>query len=205
MNNRNIISTTVCFAAVFTVSLVSVINLAYEILGLPDNFNNNNDVINNSNDLTDTGQQQPQSPQQQAIEGFSLYEDPASLFTIQYPSDWQPIAKQNGNVVFTSLDFSSGRHISMVSIGLKDVNATKLDQLVSQFKSGNATKSFFEGKIIDESPTTLAGLPAHKIETENLVYILALKAGKQYLLSYQLGQLDDLPIVEQMIYSFQIH
>jgi hypothetical protein len=141
-----------------------------------------------------------------AIEGFSTYKDPASLFTIQYPSDWKPIAKQNGDVVFTSpLDFSSGRHISMVSIGLKDVNATTLDQLVSQFKSGNATKPFFEGKIIDESPTTLAGLPAHKIETENLVYILALKAGKQYLLSYQLGQLDDLPIVEQMIYSFQIH
>jgi hypothetical protein len=203
MNNRNIISTTVCFAAVFTVGLVGVINLAYAFLGLPDNFINNNDVTNSSNDLTDTGQQQ-QPPQQQA-EGFSLYEDPASLFTIQYPSDWQPIAKQNGDVVFTSpLDFNSGRHISMVSIGIKNVNATTLDQLVSQFKSSNATKPFFEEKIIDESPTTLAGLAAHKIETENLVYILALKAGKQYLVSYQLGQLDDLSIVEQMIYSFQI-
>jgi hypothetical protein len=199
MNNRNIISITVCFVAVFTQGLVGVINLAYAILGLPDNFNNNNDVTNNSNDLTDTGQQQPQPPQQQATKGFSLYEDPASLFTIQYPSDWQPIAKQNGNVVFTSPSDT------MVSIGLKDVNATTLDQLVSQFKSGNATKPLFEGKIIDESPTTLAGLLAHKIETENLVYILALKAGKQYLLSYQLGQLDDLRKVEQMIYSFQIH
>jgi photosystem II reaction center protein PsbP len=205
MNNRNIISTTVCFAAVFTVGLVGVINLAYAILGLPDNFNNNNDVTNSSNYLTDTGQQQ-QPPQQQATEGFSLYQDPASLFTIQYPSHWQPVAKQNGDVVFTSpLDFSSGRHISMVSIGIKNVNATTLDQLVSQFKSSNATKPFFEGKTIDESPTTLAGLPAHKIETEDLVYILALKDGKQYLVSYQLGQLDDLPIVEQMIYSFQIH
>jgi hypothetical protein len=203
MNNRNIISTTVCFAAVFTVGLVGVINLAYAFLGLPDNFINNNDVTNSSNDLTDTGQQQ--QPSQQQAEGFSLYEDPASLFTIQYPSDWQPIAKQNGDVVFTSpLDFNSGRHISMVSIGIKNVNATTLDQLVSQFKSSNATKPFFEEKIIDESPTTLAGLAAHKIETENLVYILALKAGKQYLVSYQLGQLDDLSIVEQMIYSFQI-
>jgi hypothetical protein len=199
MNNRNIISITVCFVAVFTQGLVGVINLAYAILGLPDNFNNNNDVTNNSNDLTDTGQQQPQPPQQQATKGFSSYEDPASLFTIQYPSDWQPIPKQNGNVVFTSPSDT------MVSIGLKDVNVTMLDQLVSQFKSGNATKPFFEGKIMDESPTTLAGLPAHKIETENLVYILALKAGKQYLVSYQLGQLDDLPKVEQMIYSFQIH
>jgi photosystem II reaction center protein PsbP len=198
MNNRNIISTTVCFVAVFTQGLVGVINLAYAILGLQDNFNNNNDGTNNSNGLTDTGQQQPQPPQQQVTKGFSLYEDPASLFTIQYPSDWQPIAKQNGNVVFTSPSDT------MVSIGLKDVNATTLDQLVSQFKSGNATKPLFEGKIIDESPTTLAGLLAHKIETENLVYILALKAGKQYLLSYQLGQLVDLPKVEQMIYSFQI-
>lgn len=185
-------------SAITTLLLLTVPTAAFAILGLPDNFNNNTDITNNSNDLTDTGRQQPQPPQQQATKGFSLYEDPATLFTIQYPSDWQPIAKQNGNVVFRSPSDT------MVSIGLKDVNATTLDQLVSQFKSGNATKPFFEGKIIDESPTTLAGLPAHKIETENLVYILALKAGKQYLLSYQLGQLDDLRKVEQMTYSLQI-
>jgi hypothetical protein len=137
------------------------------------------------------------------------------LFTIQYPSDWKPIGDKNGSVIFTSpLDFSSGRHISTVTVGVRDVNATSLNQLISQFKSSNATKPFFDSKIIDESSTTLSGVPARKIIEESnvltttiknsLVEILALKDGKQYFIGYQVGEPDDLSIIQQMIDSFQI-
>ena len=37
-----------------------------------------------------------------------------------------------------------------------------------------------------------------------LVQIFTLKNGKQYSVSYDLGQPDDLPIIQQMINSFQI-
>jgi hypothetical protein len=69
-------------------------------------------------------------------------------------------------------------------------------------------------KIIDESQTTLSGLPAHKIVTDstlstttiqfNSVEILALKNGKLYQISYTIGQQEDLPTIQQMIDSFQI-
>jgi hypothetical protein len=51
-----------------------------------------------------------------AIEGFSTYKDPTSLFTIQYPSDWKIVGQKVGNVTFTPQtpsDYSSSnaRHV----------------------------------------------------------------------------------------------
>ena len=79
------------------------------------------------------------------------------IFTIKYPSDWKStVTKGSGGsnyvVFYSALDFSSGRNISTVLVGVADANATTLDELISQYKSS-------ERKILGESKTTLSGLP----------------------------------------------
>jgi hypothetical protein len=71
-----------CFAVVFAIGFKLSVGQAYAIAGLPD-FNNNNDDTS-----VQTQQQQQEQPEQTPIEGFSTYQDPSSLFTIQYPTDW---------------------------------------------------------------------------------------------------------------------
>jgi PsbP-like protein len=144
---------------------------------------------------------------QQHTMNFLTYANTDLGFTIKYPSDWKSIVTKGSGgsnyVIFISaLDFSSGRNISTVLVGVDDVNATTLDELISQYKSS-------ERKIIDESKTTLSGLPAHKIVIQSdasrtTTVQLTLKDGKQYGISYDLGQSDDLPIIQQMIDSFRI-
>ncbi len=131
-------------------------------------------------------------------------------FTIKYPSDWKStLTKGSGDsnyvVFYSALDFSSGRNISTVLVGVADTNATTLDELISQYKSSS------ERKILAESKTVLSGLPAHKIVLQSdadasrtTTVQFALKDGKQYGISYDLGQSDDLPIIQQMIDSFRI-
>ena len=145
---------------------------------------------------------------QQHTMNFLTYANTDLGFTIKYPSDWKSIVTKGSGgsnyVIFISaLDFSSGRNISTVLVGVDDVNATTLDELISQYKSSS------ERKIIDESKTTLSGLPAHKIVIQSdasrtTTVQLTLKDGKQYGISYDLGQSDDLPIIQQMIDSFRI-
>jgi PsbP-like protein len=196
MNGRGIIPITI-----FIIALV-VVDPAYAILGLPDNFNNDNS--------TNTAQSE-----QQPIGGFSTYKDSTSLFTIQYPSDWKPTGVKDGHVTFTSpFDFESGKHLSQMIIFVVDTNASTLNQLISQRKSTLEHMPIANSKIIDESQATLAGLPAHKIITDstlstttiqfNSVDIFTLKSGKQYSVTYTVGQQEDLPIIQQMIDSFQI-
>jgi hypothetical protein len=128
---------------------------------------------------------------------------------MKYPPDWKSIA-QNGSggsnyVIFISAsDFTSGKNISMVVAGVADVNATTLDELISQYKSS-------ERKILSESKTIMSGLPADRIviqsdpsRTTTTMVRFTLKDGKQYGISYNLGQSDDQPIIQQMIDSFQI-
>jgi hypothetical protein len=127
---------------------------------------------------------------------------------MKYPSDWKSIVQKGSGgsnyVIFISaLDFrSSGRNISTVVVGVADVNATTLDELISQYKSS-------ERKILGESKTIISGLPAHKIVIQSdasrtTTVQFTLKDGKQYGISYDLGQSDDLPIIQQMIDSFRI-
>jgi hypothetical protein len=113
------------------------------------------------------------------------------------------------------LDFESGKHLSTLIIGVTDTNASTLNQLISQHKSTLEHMPLVSAKIIDESQATLSGLPADKIVTDstlstttiqfNAVEIFTLKNGKQYQVSYTLGQQEDLPIIQQMMDSFQIH
>src|SRR5919202_716697 len=84
---------------------------------------------------------------------FLTYANTDLGFTIKYPSDWKSIVTKGSGgsnyVIFISaLDFSSGRNISTVLVGVDDVNATTLDELISQYKSS-------ERKIIDESKTII--------------------------------------------------
>ena len=155
-----------------------------------------------------------------AIEGFSTYKDPTSLFTIQYPSDWKIVGQKVGNVTFTPQtpsDYSSSsnaRHVSSLTIAVTNENVSTLDQLINQEKFELAHTPLVTARIVNESQVTLSGLPAHKIVTEsvlssttvqyNTVEIFTLKNGKQYSASYNLGQIDDLPIIQQMINSFKI-
>jgi hypothetical protein len=144
---------------------------------------------------------------QQHTMNFLTYDNTDLGFTIKYPSDWKStVTKGSGGsnyVIFISaLDFSSGRNISTVLVGVADANATTLDELISQYKSS-------ERKILGESKTTLSGLPAHKIliqsdASRTTTVQFTLKYGKQYGISYDLGQSDDLPIIQQMIDSFRI-
>jgi hypothetical protein len=144
---------------------------------------------------------------QQHTMNFLTYDNTDLGFTIKYPSDWKStVTKGSGGsnyVIFISaLDFSSGRNISTVLVGVADANATTLDELISQYKSS-------ERKILGESKTTLSGLPAHKIliqsdASRTTTVQFTLKDGKQYGISYELGQSDDLPIIQQMIDSFRI-
>jgi PsbP-like protein len=144
---------------------------------------------------------------QQHTMNFLTYDNTDLGFTIKYPSDWKStVTKGSGGsnyVIFISaLDFSSGRNISTVLVGIADVNATTLDELISQYKSS-------ETKILGESKTIISGLPAHKIVIQSdasrtTTVQFTLKDGKQYGISYQLGQSDDLPIIQQMIDSFRI-
>jgi hypothetical protein len=144
---------------------------------------------------------------QQHTTNFLTYTDTDLGFTIKYPSDWKStVTKGSGGsnyvVFYSALDFSSGRNISTVLVGVADANATTLDELISQYKSS-------ERKILGESKTTLSGLPAHKIVIQSdasrtTTVQFTLKDGKQYGISYDLGQSDDLPIIQQMIDSFRI-
>jgi hypothetical protein len=154
-----------------------------------------------------------------AIEGFSTYKDPTSLFTIQYPSDWKIVGQKVGNVTFTPQtpsDYSSSnaRHVSSLTIAVTNENVSTLDQLINQERFELAHTPLVTARIINESKITLSGLPAHKIVTEsilssttvqfNTVELFTLKNGKQYSVSYNLGQIDDLLIIQQMINSFKI-
>ena len=144
---------------------------------------------------------------QQHTMNFLTYANTDLGFKIKYPSDWKStVTKGSGGsnyvVFYPVLYFSSGRNISTVLVGVDDVNATTLDELISQYKSS-------ERKIIDESKTTLSGLPAHKIVIQSdasrtTTVQFTLKDGKQYGISYDFGQSDDLPIIQQMIDSFRI-
>ena len=153
-----------------------------------------------------------------AIEGFSTYEDPTSLFTIQYPSDWKTVGEKAGHVTFMpqpQSDYNTNaRHVSSLTIAVTNENVSTLDQLVSKERFELAHTPLVTARIVNESQVTLSGLPAHKIVTEsvfssttvqfNAVEIFTLKNGKQYSVSYNLGQIDDLPIIQQMINSFKI-
>jgi hypothetical protein len=93
-------------------------------------------------------------------------------------------------------------------------NVSTLDQLINQERFELAHTPLVTARIINESQVTLSGLPAHKIVTEsmlssttvqfNTVELFTLKNGKQYSVSYNLGQIDDLPMIQQMINSFKI-
>jgi hypothetical protein len=155
-----------------------------------------------------------------AIEDFSTYKDPMSLFTIQYPSDWKTVGEKAGHITFMPpphSDYSSSstaRHVSSLTIAVTNENVSTLDQLINQERFELAHTPVVTARIINESQVTLSGLPAHKIVTEsilssttvqfNTVELFTLKNGKQYSVSYNLGQIDDLPIIQQMINSFKI-
>jgi hypothetical protein len=153
-----------------------------------------------------------------AIEAFRTYKDPVSLFTIQYPSDWKTVGEKAGHVTFMphppSNYGSNAGHVSSLTIAVINENVSTLDQLVSKEKFELAHTPLVTARIVNESQITLSGLPAHKIVTEsvlssttvqfNTVEIFTLKDGKQYSISYNLGQIDDLPIIQQMITSFKI-
>jgi hypothetical protein len=115
------------------------------------------------------------------------------------------------------LDFESGRQMSNVIIVVNDTKATTLDQLATEEKFGTEHINALIGvkaKVIDESQATLSGLPAHKIVTDssslagsvqfNSVNVFTLKNGKEYKVTYKLGEQDDMPIIQQMINSFRI-
>src|ERR1051325_236942 len=65
-----------------------------------------------------------------AIEGFSTYNDPTSLFTIQYPSDWKIVGQKFGNVTFTPQTpsdhstSSNARHVSSLTIAVTNENVS---------------------------------------------------------------------------------
>ena len=156
-----------------------------------------------------------------AIEDFSTYKDPMSLFTIQYPSDWKTVGEKAGHITFMppphsdySSSSSTARHVSSLTIAVTNENVSTLDQLINQERFELAHTPVVTARIINESQVTLSGLPAHKIVTEsilssttvqfNTVELFTLKNGKQYSVSYNLGQIDDLPIIQQMINSFKI-
>ena len=149
----------------------------------------------------------PVASAQQNTTNFLTYTNTNIGFTMKYPSNWKSIVQKGSDgsnylIFISALDFSSGRNISTVLVGVADVNATTLDELISQYKSS-------ERKILGESKTTLSGLPAHKIVIQSdasrtTTIQFTLNDGKQYGISYQLGQSDDLPIIQQMIDSFRI-
>ena len=150
----------------------------------------------------------PVANAQQKTTNFLTYTNTDLGFTIKYPSDWKSTATKGSggsNYVdfYSALDFSNGRNISTVLVGVADTDATTLDELIREYKSSS------ERKILGESKTTLSGLPAHKIVIQSdasrtTTVQFTLKDGKQYGISYDLGQSDDLPIIQQMIDSFRI-
>lgn len=80
----------------------------------------------------------PLARAQQDNASFLTYTNTGLSFTIKYPSDWKSIVQKGSGgsnyVIFISaLDFSSGRNISAVLVGVADVNATTLDELISQY------------------------------------------------------------------------
>ena len=203
---------------VFATITAVVINPVYAaLLGLPGDFfegeeansaNTNTTATEQTSNTTMTQTETPAQP----VRSLLTYKDPTSLFTINYPSNWKIITPKAGHVTFMSpSDFDSSRHIASLIVSVADTNMTTLNQLNSQIKS---RLSIIGAKIDNESQSTLSGLPAHKVVAEsklssksakfNGVEIFTLKNGKEYKISYNIGQTDGFRTIQRMVSSFQI-
>jgi hypothetical protein len=211
----------IVISLIVIVANTAIINPAQAaILGLPNDFfeggeangtnaNTNSTTIERTSNTTTVGQTGTAA---QPVRSFLTYNDPTSLFTINYPSNWKIITPKVGHVIFMSpSDFDSSRHIATLIASAADTNITTLNQLNSQIKS---RLSVVGAKFDNESKSTLSGLPANKIVAEsklssksakfNGVEIFMLKNGKEYKISYNIGQTDGFRTILRMVNSFQI-
>jgi PsbP-like protein len=204
----------VIISLIVIIAITAVINPVHAaILGLPnDLFEGEEANDTNANTTTTDRASNTTTNMTQPVRSFLTYKDQASLFTINYPSDWKIITPKAGHVTFMSpSDFDSSRHIATLIVSAADTNMTTLNQLNSQIKS---RLSIVGAKIDNESQSTLSGLPAHKIVADsklssksakfNGVEIFTLKNDKEYKISYNIGQTDGFRTIQRMVDSFQI-
>jgi hypothetical protein len=139
---------------------------------------------------------------------LSIFKNPIYGYKIQYPSNWD---KSNitdpRHVAFTS-PIKNASTFSYVIIDVSETNES-LAEIVNDHL--NHRNELVKSEIFDSSPTTLAGLPAHKItetasfgsSTNNVTEIFTVKDKKEYSIIYTASE-DNIPNIQKMIDSFKL-
>jgi serine/threonine-protein kinase len=143
------------------------------------------------------------------------YQDPAKAMQIKHPTTWTT----QENVMGSTAVFLSPRenaqdffqeNINIISFDL----AMTLDQYTA-YAENQIKQSITDARIIESSPTTLAGLPAHKLVftgrqgQNNLKWmqVWTIKNNKVYLLTYtaEEGNYNAyLPTAQEIMASFTL-
>jgi hypothetical protein len=141
---------------------------------------------------------------------FLTYEDPTSLFTIQYPTDWKIVVQKDGYVSFFSpLDFSTHRQRSFLIVNVNDTTESSLTTIIEKEKARLLQQPYVH--IVNDYAATLSGLPARRITTDlntDEIFTLIPANSKIFLVIYYIGggsaAIADSSTIQQMVSSFKI-
>jgi hypothetical protein len=139
--------------------------------------------------------------------------------TIQYPQDWRKQEDSDAgglSVMFIRpKESDSDTFRDDVIIHVSNMSVPETLDVVTQNLIQELEQSSHDFKLIDSTPTTLAGNPAHKIVFSSKVvqysmksmYVYTIKNNNMYMVLYSAQSYrysDSLGIAQQMIDSFEI-
>ena len=153
-----------------------------------------------------------------AQEQFLTYENPELGISIQYPSNWEKLVNLDNFVTFTAPPETDTR-IYPAALGLKvqELSSQNIPlQEITKVQMSDLKKSNPDLNVLESTPTTIAGKPAHKIvfsaidneEVERkAMQVWTVIGNKAILITYKAEPdkfLSYLPTIERMIDSFKV-
>jgi hypothetical protein len=151
---------------------------------------------------------------------FRTYQNPDYAIKMQYPSDWPPSKSGLRDYTNVIAFYSPLENISDVFPEHLTLSITSYSQHITLQKFNTVLNNTLKEpgvKIIESSPTTLAGNPAHRIvflpPTDNVPFkfetmlVWTVKSDKVYIMSYNAEAnrySTYLPTIQKMIDSFEI-
>jgi serine/threonine-protein kinase len=138
--------------------------------------------------------------------------------TIQYPQDWrkvEPSDEPGLHIAFVLPKESDSGMRDDVQIIVLNMSVPETLDVFTQNLIQGEEQSRHDFKLIDSTPTTLAGNPAHKIVFTSKdvqydmksMYVYTIKNNNLYMVIYSAQSYrysDSMEIVQQMIDSFEI-